>query len=255
MKKSLLVLSALLGLASTEVRADDSLYVNVFAGPNWLNVTNHRAKATFDTGYVIGGSIGYEWCNNFRFEGEISYRWNKIKSAHFKHHGSSDFSGLSFDSSSSDSSFFGGDGSSRHHRRKLNGHMRSVAYLANVYYDIPFECSSWDFYVGGGIGYANQRFKANRHQHHNDSSSSSFFASVVLPGDSTIGSSSSSSSSSSGSGHHRNNGNNKNGFAAQGIVGLGYNFCDGMYFDVEYRYLYVKNSNNNALVFGLKADL
>lgn len=229
MKNFLFILAAIFALTTSQAGADEGLYAGVFGGANWLEISNSRAKANFDVGYIVGGSIGYRWCGGLRLEGEIAYRNNQIKSAHLKrHHRECDRECKAHDSSSSKND------------NRLKGHFHTVSYMANVLYDYPFECSPWKVYVGGGIGYATQKFSTKRHHHECEE---------VFAG-------SDYSNRDDSSHHHKDHkkpSKNNNSFAAQAIVGLGYNICDNFDLTVEYRYFYVGrhyNSNNNALVFG-----
>jgi opacity protein-like surface antigen len=228
MKKFLVLFTALFAITATQARADlccndGSTYGYFFGGVNWLDVTSCRANASFDTGYLVGGAVGYRACENVRFEAELAYRSNDIKSGHFRN--------LNIDGGSSSSS-------SEFNRFKLKGHLNTFSVLANALYDWSFDCgcNQTKVYIGGGIGYANQEFKAHLHQR---------------------GSSSSSSSSEENNIPRRcHNTKNKNGFAAQFIVGLAYNICENYDATIEYRYFSVNTTNkneNNDLVFGIKA--
>ncbi len=100
----------------------DGVYVGVLGGANWLQNDHHRRRDTkFDTGYAVGGSIGYKFCNDFRIEEEVIYRNNQQR----RHHG-----------------LFGS--SSRHHRH-------SVSWMTNFLYDIDL-CWCVKPYVGVGLG-------------------------------------------------------------------------------------------------------
>ncbi len=258
MKNFLFLLTAFIALTATQVRADECLYAGVFGGANWLDVSKsgHRndsrggAKADFDVGYLIGGSIGYRWCGGLRLEGEIAYRSNEIKNAHFRR--------IWSDSSSE--------------RVKLKGHSHVTTYMANVLYDWPFECSPFKVYVGGGIGYANSKFNAHKRRHKHCSGSSYYSCSTkgeptetpalpTLPTPPALTSNENiakgNEDGSSSDSHKHRCGKNHNGFAAQAIVGLGYNICDDFDITVEYRYLYVSrkhndHGNNNAIAVGFQ---
>jgi opacity protein-like surface antigen len=242
MKNVLFLLTALFAFVfTTEAKANDGVYVNLFAGPNWLDCSkkghrgcdsssidgrrHRRLKAKFDTGFVVGGAVGYQGCGCFRGEFEIAYRENQLKKTHDRRRHSS-----VCDSIVSIPSF------DRRHR--IKGHFESLAFMLNAYYDMPMECSCWGFYVGGGLGYVDQKFKFKRKRHHHDSCDSI----IVLGLD-----------DSSSDFHRRRPSHKKEHFAAQGILGLSYTFCECMFFDVEYRFFYLKNCNNNALVIGLRS--
>ncbi|MBA3958698.1 MAG: porin family protein [Parachlamydiaceae bacterium] len=128
----------------------DGFYVSGFGGANFIAKKKH---IDFKTGYVVGGAVGYAFCNNLRLEGEVSYRHNRIKSVS----GLEDFSG--FSESVSISSSASSSSSSK-------SHFTTLAYMANVYYDIDTSC--WDCccgcgeivpYIGAGIGYNQQRLR------------------------------------------------------------------------------------------------
>ncbi len=242
MKNFLFILAAIFALSTTQARADEGFYAGVFGGANWLEINNKHASADFDTGYVVGGAIGYRWCGGLRTEFEVAYRNNEIKKAHLKNrnHSSDSCSDYSDYYSYSDCS----DYSTR--RERLKGHLDTVTYMFNGFYDYQFECTPWKAYVGAGIGYANQKFHTKKRNRHDDCCDESNYLQVNNNDDCSDYS------------NYRNknrHGRNNNGFAAQAIVGMGYNFCDNIDFTVEYRYLYVSgrkhsNSNNNAIVVG-----
>lgn len=193
MKKLIAVLLTSLSLAST-VQASpwEGFYVEGFAGANFAENTKHDGnKLNLRTGYAVGGALGYGFCSGFRLEGEISYRHNRIKSVEF------DDETFSFTSTTSSSSFTSSSGG--------HGHVSTVAYMGNAYYE--FDTSCWDCcwgcgeivpYIGGGIGYAHEHIKI----------SDEFF------------------------GFH----GKKNGFAWQLIAGLGYEVACNTDISIEYRF-------------------
>lgn len=144
MKNKFFLLSSLLGLTLTGISsADEGFYVSVQAGPNWVDRNNHRnsisdtrLKVDFKTGYFVGASVGYQWCNNFSVEGEFTYRRNQIDKLHFKNADTT----FEFDN----------------FRRDRN--LENYAGMVNVRYDWALECMSFMPYIRGGIGYANTRF-------------------------------------------------------------------------------------------------
>jgi opacity protein-like surface antigen len=258
MKNFLFILAAIFALSSTQASADEDFYAGVFGGANWLNISgksNHnsdsfdgeriRDRLKFDTGYIVGGSIGYRWCGGLRVEGEIAYRNNQRK----KHHKHNDCEVVVIDDCS-DYSY--SSVANNNSNRGSNKHAQTVSYMANVLYDLPFECTPWKAYVGAGIGYAQQK-GTKRHDRFVNDYSYDYSYSYSDCDDSSYSDScySSSSSNNCRKKHNKNN----NGFAAQAIVGLGYNYCDCFELTLEYRYLYVSgrknsNSNNNAIVVG-----
>lgn len=226
MKKFLFMLTTLLAVSATEVTANEGLIIDVFGGANWLTVNKNKTKsrsngvdssliltgkkAKFDAGYVFGGAVGYQWCNNFIADLEVSYRRNDLKR------------GSLLPRIDGDSSLFGNC-----NKNRSRGHFRSVALMANLYYDIEFDtcsCSNWNGYIGGGIGFSNQKLKINRR-----------LDCLLLDGipDS-----------------FNKPRKDKNDFAAQAIVGLGWKMNECITFDLEYRYMYIKDYNNNSLIVG-----
>ena len=144
MKKTIFALvaavAALTAIQPTEAQAQEGFYVGGFGGANFIQTSK---KDDFDlkyrTGYAVGGSVGYKWCQGFRVEAEASYRHNRLKSFEF-------FEGDDFE-------------------EDVKGHLSSWSFMANALYDMDLgcwdSCSSWDIvpYVGFGIGYARQRIK------------------------------------------------------------------------------------------------
>lgn len=145
MKKFILALAAVACLAlvkTAPVAAEQGFYAGAFAGANFLQTNKrHHVDVDFDTGYAVGLIGGYSWCNGLRAEGEITYRYNKLKSVKF------------FDE-----------------RFHVKGHLHSWSYMVNGFYDFQIG-SCWNIvpYIGAGIGYSNQELKLG----HRGSSSSS----------------------------------------------------------------------------------
>ena len=110
-------------LAAASVANAQDFYFGIQAG---LNVThdgefdNSGSDMTFDTGYAYGATLGYEIGNQFRLEGELTYRGNHIDSV----------AGVS-----------------------QGGKISSTALMANVFYDFA-TARSWAPYIGGGLGTA-----------------------------------------------------------------------------------------------------
>lgn len=259
MKKTLSIFSALLALtASATVQADESVYVGFLGGANWMNLTsqhhNHnRGRVDLSTGYLLGGSLGFEWCEGISLEAEIAYRHNNVHRFKFKEH-------------------------SHRHGRHVHGDVHTTSYLANAYYSIPFdECCDFAIkpYLGVGIGYANgkARFRGFNRNHHKDfsgsisfnDSSSSDHISIHVDDSSSADESSSESiivveSPSSVSSephrrrrHHKDHGSKThNGFAYQFIAGVAYELTCELDLGVEYRYFHTSHSSNNDLVVNLK---
>ena len=118
----------------------DGFYVGGFAGVSFPdNVKQHRHRVKLDTGYLVGASLGYRTCNNFRFEGEVAYRHNDGKK-HKSHH-------------------------QKHHQKR--GEFESTSVMANALYDFDM-CWCVKPYVGFGLGYAHAKAKRGHQGHHNN---------------------------------------------------------------------------------------
>lgn len=257
MKNFLFILAAIFALSTTQARADEGFYAGVFGGANWLEINNKHMSTDFDTGYVVGGAIGYRWCGGLRTEFEVAYRNNEMKKGHLKNRNNSSDSCSDYSNYSNYSDYSCSDSSNNNTRReRLKGHLDTVTYMFNGLYDYQFECTPWKAYVGAGIGYANQKFHAKKRNQNNDCCDDSNYVQTTTIDDCSNYSNYSNNNSNSNNNRKNNrHGRNNNGFAAQAIVGMGYNFCDNIDFSVEYRYLYVSgrknsNSNNNAIVVG-----
>lgn len=139
MKNILFLFAALLTLAnSASVVAEEGTYASVFGGVNWLeNIKKHHHKFQFQTGYLVGASVGYEWCNNIRAEAEFAYRHNKLRHAHWSHSG-------------------------EHQSWKGRNSVRTWSLLANMIYDFQLDCAWLNPYVGFGIGYGNNKVVNDR---------------------------------------------------------------------------------------------
>lgn len=143
MKRLLAILATIVAVVSLKsVQADpwEGYYVGGFGGANFIqtNKKNHGHKNSYNTGYDVGGFIGYRWCEGLRLEGEISYRNNQHKNRKSSNEGSG---------------------------RRNKGHLETVAYMANALYEIDLSCwdccgcDTWEIvpYLGGGIGYSQQK--------------------------------------------------------------------------------------------------
>src|SRR5262245_49891142 len=57
----------------------ESTYVNGFAGINFVeSLENPRGRVDWDSGYVLGASLGHRFSNCFRLEAEVAYRSNNF---------------------------------------------------------------------------------------------------------------------------------------------------------------------------------
>lgn len=118
----------------------NNFYAKIFSGPNFLQTrTDGGIKTHYKTGYIVGGSLGYLFCNGMRVEAEYAFRRNSINKVHFFRR---DFG--------------------------MPGHFQSSSYMANLLWEPPlsnwgFECWNFHPYIGGGIGYDFQQIHG-RHQ-------------------------------------------------------------------------------------------
>lgn len=117
-----------------------SFYAKIFGGANFLQTETHGGiKSHYQSGYIVGGSLGYRWCYGISLEAEYAFRRNAFKSIHFF--------GRTF---------------------SMHGHFQSSSYMANLLWDLPlysWECNFWGIQpcIGAGIGYDFQRIHG-----HND---------------------------------------------------------------------------------------
>jgi outer membrane protein W len=97
-----------------------------------VSSANSANKLSLNDGFGVGGSIGYlpssssPLINALRFEAEVTYHQNGVKSVRFDNGTSVGASG-SYD---------------------------STAYMFNAFYDLPIAGSAWSPYIGAGIGMA-----------------------------------------------------------------------------------------------------
>lgn len=139
MKKMMLIpLTTLLFLKPAEAqdkesscRDDMNFYAKALGGWNFLQDSKTNGnKASYKTGYIIDGSLGYSWRHyGLRFESEYAYRRNGISKINFT-----------------------ADGSSK------NGHFRTSSVMGNVLWDFPF-CTITPF-IGMGVGADFQKMHA-----------------------------------------------------------------------------------------------
>lgn len=240
MKNMFFLFTALLGLSlTTAVKADglffgDDFYVTAFAGPNWVNNSSHHwsedfegnrrhhhTSVDFDTGYVVGATAGYAWCNNFGAEIEFAYRNNKVDKVKFKHKDGNkkNCKEVVVAEKSNDKKK---DKKDHHHS---HGNLRSYAVMANARYDMPIDACFTPFFKVG-IGYANSKLSHNKENHKNNNCDKK-------------------------EKHH--NKHSENGFAWQVGVGISYPVCDNWSLDVGYNFFRAqKEINNNSLIFAAK---
>lgn len=151
-----------LGGSVCEGGKGSGFYISVLGGGNWsddhrndrfaLNSgTSPEAFYSYqaykpDTGFVVGGAVGYDlccWLPGLRGELELTYRRTSIKKGY--HEDGTDTANSSSKSSDNSGPF--------------TGHISSFALMANVWYD--FDLGGINPYIGGGIGWAQNRFNAD----------------------------------------------------------------------------------------------
>lgn len=141
MRKFLLLLTALASAGT--MSGAEGPYVQLFGGANWGNISHgskfQPAEVDFQTGYVVGCSLGYRIWYNFRLEGEYAYRHNKIKIAQTE----------------TDNDIVT--------RLKSTGKVDCSTGMANLLWDIPIGEYGFNPYIGGGIGYAWNAFRSSDH--------------------------------------------------------------------------------------------
>jgi opacity protein-like surface antigen len=126
------------------------------------------ANSTNEINYSVGGNgaiqVGYRWCENYRFEGELNFGGSKISEVQFPVFGPI-----------------------RRHQNpyglSLTGSTGMLAALFNAYYDFytPGSDSNFVPYVGIGIGYAYFRTNFGLQQYGTYISGSRFKESTTAP--------------------------------------------------------------------------
>lgn len=116
------------------IGAAEGFYVSGHAGAVFLNESDNTDQSgvhvptDFDTGFGVGGALGYDFPNNFRVEGEITYRESDVDTVDVSEvAGPGDLDG--------------------------RGDVSAIAFMANVYYDIDIDQPVTP-YIGVGIGAA-----------------------------------------------------------------------------------------------------
>ena len=140
MKNTLLAVAAATTLVFTATYANadaNSWYLGVFGGVNWMDGDDstfiiHDSDIEFETGYAVGGALGYKFENNIRTEVEFAYRDNKAEKFEYD-----DFPGSSLD---------------------LDGRIRISSIMANAWYDFDIT-QKLKGHVGGGMGVASVNAK------------------------------------------------------------------------------------------------
>lgn len=115
-----------------------NFYAKILGGANFLqNSSINGNKATYKSGYIVAGSVGYSCCYGLHLEAEYAFRRNGINNICF---------------------FLGG---SSHH-----GYYQASSYMANLLWDLPVSLCRYSFwnirpYIGAGIGYDFHRMHAS----------------------------------------------------------------------------------------------
>lgn len=115
-----------------------NFYAKILGGANFLqNIQIKGNNSTYQTGYIIGGSLGYCWRYGLRLEAEYAFRRNAIRKIHFF-----------------------AEGFSKH------GHYQASSYMANLLWDLPLSswgCAFWNIhpFIGAGIGYDFQQMHSS----------------------------------------------------------------------------------------------
>lgn len=109
-------------------------YAKILCGANFLqNTTLDDNKSTYQTGYIVAGSLGYCWRYGLILEAEYAYRRNAINKIQFF-----------------------GQGDSR------NGHFQTSSYMVNLLWNVP-SCAFENIqpFIGAGIGYDQKQMHAS----------------------------------------------------------------------------------------------
>lgn len=116
---------------TTNVCAEgNGIYIGAFAGATHRPDTVLSSPSLgsqsidFDVKFMLGGSVGYDFGNNFRLEAELSYRENEINNV-------------------------GGE----------DPQAGTSAFMLNGFYDLPI-MKSFNLYFGGGVGVATAQLEA-----------------------------------------------------------------------------------------------
>ena len=131
--KHLLLGSVAVLVTAGSANAATGWYMSLGAGANWIEKGDYRSYSsgvqtsagtlTYDRGYIITGSVGYDFGDHWRTEFEVAYRDNNIKSWR------------------SD----GGEGNT------TSAQVWELSQMVNVLYDVPLG-GNWQASVGAGVG-------------------------------------------------------------------------------------------------------
>ncbi len=123
--RTIINLGLLLALTTNGYAEGSGIYVSAMAGTTYRPDTLLTSPSLgtqnmeFNLGFTFGGSIGYDFGNHLRLEGEVSYRENQIRTG-------------------------GGE----------DPQAGTSVLMVNGFYDfLPFK-NSFEIYIGGGLGVA-----------------------------------------------------------------------------------------------------
>lgn len=129
--KKLIGLFLILSALTAKIEAQpNNYYFGLAGGMNYMRYHHNDIKYRLKPGFIGLVDAGLSLCYGFRFEGELSYRYNKVRNLKFE-----DFGGFVL---------------------KNNGRVQQWALLGNLIYDFTF----FDYitpFVGMGAGYAIQQ--------------------------------------------------------------------------------------------------
>lgn len=124
-------------IENTSDISETNFYAKLLTGANFLqNTTINGNKATYQTGYMVAGSLGYCLYDHLYLEGEYAFRRNAIKKIHFF-----------------------GQGSAK------NGYFQTSSYMVNLLWNLPLCCGcalrNIQPFIGGGVGCDFQRIHSS----------------------------------------------------------------------------------------------
>lgn len=134
-------------ILGAQAASAQGFYFSLQAGPSFLQSADNVDRGTaldieskYETGYAVGGALGYAFGNGLRVDGEISYRRQSVDRLEIRSDG-----GLGA-SLGSPVSFNGAT-------LQTTGSETSLSFMANGWYDFRTGTALTP-YVGGGIGLA-----------------------------------------------------------------------------------------------------
>ena len=82
MQKLFIILATLFAITlpqMTQAIDIEGPYVSLMSGFNFLHYNDKHLERDFKLGWNVGLNAGYRFCNGFRAEGEVNYRYNRIR--------------------------------------------------------------------------------------------------------------------------------------------------------------------------------